>query len=204
MSVCFGRFVSAPADVSRPRHGLSPNPLTKGEVTSGCKRMWTRVRSSGGTILNAGVMMSPGNQKGWDVSRRVEWEKRGALSTWRDPVVGAKRIQRCAREKLFRAEAGQRKPAIQARPVVGIGAEEEPSVVEVTSSDEGSEEPIVGGDPHAEVGQHEAKVGVEEEAEDPDIARVDLDGVPVRGCPCTHTITRRGNGGRHGADADDA
>ncbi|CAL9018006.1 unnamed protein product, partial [Prunus brigantina] len=62
------------------------------------------------------------------------------------------------------------------RPVVGIGAEEEPSVVEVTSSDEGSEE-----EPAAAGGaQPEVELGTEEEAEDPDLARIDLDGVPVR------------------------
>ncbi|CAL9016087.1 unnamed protein product, partial [Prunus brigantina] len=60
------------------------------------------------------------------------------------------------------------------RPVVGIGAEEEPSVVEVTSSDEGSEE-----EPAAAGGaQPEVELGTEEEAEDPDLARIDLDGVP--------------------------
>ncbi|CAL9022417.1 unnamed protein product, partial [Prunus brigantina] len=67
------------------------------------------------------------------------------------------------------------------RPVVGIGAEEEPSVVEVTSTDEESEEEqIVGGEQGAEMPRPEVELGVEEEAEDPDLARIDLDGVPVR------------------------
>ncbi|CAB4309128.1 unnamed protein product [Prunus armeniaca] len=62
------------------------------------------------------------------------------------------------------------------RSVVGIGAEEEPSVVEVTSSSEerkGDEN--VEGDLDAE-----AKVDARKDVEDLDSARVDLDGVPVR------------------------
>ncbi|CAL8161967.1 unnamed protein product [Prunus armeniaca] len=67
------------------------------------------------------------------------------------------------------------------RPMIGIGAEEKPSVVEVMSSDERSEgEQTEGGDQGAEVGQHEAGAAAEEEAEDPDFAWIDLDGVPVR------------------------
>ncbi|CAB4283259.1 unnamed protein product [Prunus armeniaca] len=40
-------------------------------------------------------MMNPGNRKGRDMSRRIEWGKRGALSTWRG-------IQRCAKVYIYR------------------------------------------------------------------------------------------------------
>lgn len=59
---------------------------------------------------------------------------------------------------------------------MGIGAEEEPTVVEVMSlSEELEGDENVEGDPDAE-----AEVDAGDEAEDPDSARVDLDGVPVR------------------------